>query len=153
MRPRLYLAGPIGGESYSAATDWRVATTSVLDGVIDCFSPMRGFTHLKGEQSISDTVSLRAPRVHTTKGVISRDHNDVLRADCLLVRLHGAKKISTGTAIELAWAYHLHKPAVVWIEDGDENIHAQHPMLVETFRWRTPSISEAIEIVRGVLLP
>ena len=60
---------------------------------------------------------------------MTRDFNDVKTCDIALVYLLGAKQISVGAAMELAWMYAFHKPVVVVIEPYKTNVHKTHPMV------------------------
>lgn len=117
---KVYLAGPITGLSYDGCTEWREdVKTKLWDrsrGRIEGYSPMRSKTHLSGERAIADGYAGHV--LSCDRGIMARDHNDVITSDLLFVNLLGAEKASIGTAMELAWAYDRHIKTVVAIEDG-----------------------------------
>ena len=152
MKPRIYLAGPIGGLSYSEATDWRrLAVVDLTASGIDAFSPMRAKDFLKGESNLTWMMDHWENPMATSKGIMSRDYNDCVNADVLLVNLKGLTRASMGTVMEIAWAFHLKIPTVVVAEH--DNIHVQHPMLVEAINFRVETLDEALKIVKHIVLP
>jgi hypothetical protein len=58
--------------------------------------------------------------------------------------------VSKGTIMELAWAFHLRKPVVVVMED-EGNLHDGHPMLLETYDFRVPTIDAGIDLARIIV--
>lgn len=143
----VYLAGPMSGLSIAEMNTWRQATTDYLLGFhpdVTILSPLRGkepYIRAAAEESgILDQHTLPNP-FSTGKAVMGRDHHDVLMAQVILVNLLGAKKVSIGTSVEIAWAYTHHKPVVAAIEP-EGNIH-DHPMLTEAFTYRLPNIAQA----------
>jgi len=86
----------------------------------------------------------------TSRGIMTRDFNDVKRCDALLVNMLGLEKPSLGTIMELAWAYALQIPAVVAIE-ATGNVHDNHPMLHEAMPFRVETLDEAIHSVAIIL--
>jgi nucleoside 2-deoxyribosyltransferase len=89
----------------------------------------------------------------TSRGIMTRDFNDVKRCDALLVNLLGYKaedRVSAGTIMELAWAYAFQKPAVVAIE-ASGNPHDNHPMIHEAMPFRVTTLDEAIDAVAVIL--
>lgn len=153
MRPLVYLAGPIAGTEYREVMDWRnEADARLYDRSIDTLSPMRRKEALGIGKSIA--TSFRAYEQHgpfyTSKGIMTRDHTDVQRADALLVYLLGATQPSLGTVMELAWAYAYRKPAVVVIE-REGNVHDYHPMIHEAIGFRVETLEEGIDAVATIL--
>lgn len=150
--PRVYLAGAIAGISGQDATDWRrYASERLRDLHIEAMSPMRAKGELSRAPKISSTFHDYEARgvFYTPAGVMTRDHADVMRADALLVNLLGTKSISAGTAMELAWAWDHHKPAVIAIEEG--NPHLDHPMIFQAMPFRVATLDDAIDAVAVVL--
>lgn len=154
MRPLVYLAGGIAGLTSEAAIDWRLSAARFLDVYgIETLDPMRAKRHRWPEgsrigQSFHEYKDAGA--FFTSKGIMTRDFNDVQRADALLVNLLGADKPSLGTVMELAWAFALQKPAVVAIE-ASGNPHDNHPMIHEAMGFRVPTLDEAIDAVAVIL--
>ena len=152
MKPRVYLAGPIAGLTYDDALDWRAqAATDLARYGIEALSPMRAKDALV-DRTISTNYRdyAKSGPFYTSRGIITRDYNDVKRSDVLLVNLLGLRKQTTGTVMELGWAFAMQKPTVVVIEPSG-NVHDSHPMLVETFDFRVATMEEAIHTVAVIL--
>ena len=154
-RPLVYLAGAIAGLEFDAATDWRIhAYITLGDRGIETLNPMRAKDALGGQNGgrISTNFHDYAHNgaFFRSRGIMTRDFNDVRRADALLVNLLGLEKPSLGTIMELAWAYALQKPAIVAIEESG-NPHDNHPMIVEALPFRVTSLDEAIDSIAVLL--
>lgn len=152
-RPLVYLAGGIAGLAGAEATHWRlIASARLLDRDIESLNPMRAKPALSQQPRIATDFHEYADRgaFFTSRGIMTRDFNDVKRCDALLVNLLGLDKPSLGTIMELAWAYALQKPAVVAIEKSG-NPHDNHPMIFEATPFRVDTLDEAIDAVAVVL--
>ena len=152
-RPLVYLAGGIAGLSGAAATDWRVdAYDALARRDVDTLDPMRAKRTLSEQERISTNFHdyEKSGAFFTSRGIMTRDFNDVKRCDALLVNLLGLPKPSLGTIMELAWAYALQKPAVVAIE-ATGNPHDNHPMIHEAMPFRVTTLDEAIDAVAVIL--
>ena len=148
-KPRVYLAGPISGLTHEECVGWRkYADDKLAPHGIVCFSPMRGKEYLKGHGVLEQSYPRYA--LSTDRGIMSRDHNDVIEANALLVNLLGVKRVTVGTVMELAWAWDRHIPTVVVMEEAD-NPH-DHPMVREAIGWRVKTLDEGIHCVKSVLL-
>lgn len=152
MSKLVYLAGPITGLSYGGATDWREHARGVLAPEITGLSPMRGKEYLASIEKISGTGEEYAHMgcLSLPRGVMTRDRFDCTRCDVLLVNLLGAKAVSIGTVMEIAWADSVRTPIVCAIEPTG-NPH-EHMMIQEALGYRVPSLNEALHIVRAILL-
>jgi len=154
-KPLVYLAGPIAGTLETEAYDWRETADIILaQHGIETLSPMRGKDALQppdGER-ISTTFKTYENQgvFFTSRGIMTRDHTDVLRADALLVNLLEAVRPSLGTVMELAWAYAYRKPVVVAIERNG-NVHDNHPMIHEAISFRVETLYDAIDAVALIL--
>lgn len=148
----VYLAGPISGLTYNDSTDWREKVARVLAPDFTVFSPMRGKESLAAEGVILDgsTTKYEDPML-TDAAIFKRDFNDVWRADLLLINLLGATVPSQGTCFEMAWAYLLHKPVVLVMEDHG-NPH-EHLFVRQTALVRVQHLSQACDAVHSILLP
>ena len=143
---RVYLAGPIAGISGEEATDWRAEAAEYFDvWGIEVRDPMRAKEFLQQQGLISNNFNEYKSNgtFFTSKGIMTRDFNDVKQADVLLVNLLGATKPSLGTVMELAWAFALQKPAVVVIEESG-NPHDNHPMIHEAISFRVTTLDEGM---------
>lgn len=149
-KPSVYLAGPITGESYGTATDWREYAKRVLTiNGIDGFSPMRGKQHLLNALTIEDRYDENV--LSNSRSIMRRDHFDVCQRDIVLVNFLEAKKVSIGTVMEMAWAYHLQKP-IILVAPKEDPYH-EHAMLHESIAYRVTTLDEGLALCRLVLLP
>lgn len=152
VKQQVYLAGPITGLNYEGSTDWREYARNDLDKVgIRGLSPMRGKEYLKALGTLSGTGEEYAHLsvISNSRGVMTRDRYDATRCDVLLVNLLGAKAVSVGTVMEVAWSDLKRIPIVVAIE-ASGNPH-EHMMLSEAYGYRVTSLDEALHIVKLVL--
>lgn len=152
-RPLVYLAGGIAGLPGSETVEWRRYAAVRLDlHGIESLSPMRAKDALANQSRIGTDFNEYAHRgaFFTSRGIMTRDFNDVKRCDALLVNLLGLTKPSLGTIMELGWAYALQKPAVIAIE-AEGNPHDNHPMIHEAMPFRVVSLDEAIWSVATIL--
>lgn len=145
----VYLAGPITGCNYEGATSWRAFAQSAFPKSIRGISPMRDKGHLAGEKNISCHGYEGIP-LSSEKGILLRDFYDCTNSDAVLVNLVGAKIISVGTVMEIAWAYQARNPLVVAMEKG--NIH-EHALLLPACGIIVPTLSEAVRFVISILYP
>lgn len=151
----VYLAGGIAGLPGTQTVDWRKEAADKLytNHGIFSLSPMRGKEVLSRSSAPIATNFMQYEAYgpfFTARGIMTRDYNDVCRADALLVNLLGLVKPSLGTIMELAWAWQLRTPAVVVMEPTG-NPHDGHPMIHEAIPFRVASLDEAIETVAIIL--
>jgi nucleoside 2-deoxyribosyltransferase len=152
-KPLVYLAGAIAGTRGVEATGWRHDARRLLSNRdIETLDPMRAKIELARQARISTDFHdyEKNGAFFTSKGIMTRDFNDVKRCDALLVNLLGLAKPSLGTIMELAWAYAFQKPAVVAIEPTG-NPHDNHPMIHETMMFRVDSLDAGIDAVAIIL--
>lgn len=159
MKFKVYLAGPIEGESYEGATGWRDEAAGVLRersrSLVQGYSPMRS----KGYLSAETTVGFRADgspasytqALSTSKGITCRDSFDVRTSDVVLVNALPLPHASTGTTLEIGMAYALAKP-VVLVAEPDHPL-ALHPMSSEMCQFIVPTLEEGLDTVLALLLP
>lgn len=153
MRPRAYLAGAIAGLQFDDATNWRHQAKHALDlRGIESLDPMRAKNALSTRGRISTNCSDYAEYgpFFVSRGIMTRDFNDVKSCDALLVNLLGLTKASIGTVMELGWGFALQKPTVVVME-REGNPHDNHPMVLETIGFRVETLDEAIDALAVVL--
>ena len=146
---KVYLAGPISGQSYSSSTSWRDSVKEeLLKFGINGYSPMRGKAYLSKEETIQDSYSNFT--MSSINGINVRDFNDVKTSDVIFVNfLECNGKVSIGTVMEIAWARAFRIPITIVMEKG--NVH-DHGML--TFgNIVVSSIEEGIHAVKQLLLP
>lgn len=159
MNPKVYLAGPISHTTWKGATDWRMAVREELAKYgIEGIDPMRGKADLRellGRKHF-DTVYGQAAQAYenydnpmaSAKAILNRDRWDVYNADVILVNFLGAKKVSIGTVMEIAWANALGKLVIVAMED--DNVHA-HGMLIHCMGIICDTLEEAVAATKIAL--
>jgi hypothetical protein len=93
-KPTVYLAGPITGQSYTGAVDWREqAKASFAEAGIVAFSPMRQKEYLSREQAIDGTPKAYADQILSRpKGIVTRDRDDTRTVDLVLMNLLPAEE-------------------------------------------------------------
>lgn len=152
----VYLAGPITGLTFDGCTDWRDHAVQSLASVgIKGLSPMRAKEYLRSagvlpalKNAKEDYEYSKYGVMSTSRGIMTRDFFDATRCDVLLVNFLGAKLVSMGTVMEIAWAYQRRTPIVAAMEPG--NIH-EHGMVNEAIGFRVSTLDEAINVVKGIL--
>lgn len=171
---RVYLAGPITGLSYDGAVDWRAWAAAELAKApgIEVYSPLRAKNYLKNETKIDGSPGAyqRMHPLSAPKGICTRDRWDVKRSDVVLMNLLGAQQVSIGTMVEVGWADAYRVPIVLAIEPaeyevrGDRVGHAtdvvtkkstnphHHAMVAELAGFQVPSLEEAVQVVKALLL-
>src|SRR5271167_1832462 len=111
----VYLAGPITGLTYEGCVDWRQKAIDYLDQFgIQGLSPLRSKDYLLQETSVADSYEEKI--LSTQRGIYGRDKFDCERADVVLVNVLGAKRVSIGTVMEIAWATGKNTPVVLVME-------------------------------------
>jgi nucleoside 2-deoxyribosyltransferase len=151
---KVYLAGPISGLSYDGCVGWRELATAELAkyGILG-YSPMRHKGYLSAESKIEHDYPREV--MSCQKGIMSRDHYDVISSDALLVNLlgctqEGTNRVTVGTVMEVAWAWDRRIPVVVVMERSG-NVH-DHPMMREAFGFRVETLEQGVGVVRSILL-
>lgn len=148
--PKVYLAGSISGLSFGTANEWReLAQRKLALYGITGASPLRGKDHLKDE-TVLHKQGYNKNVMSTNRGITTRDRWDVMTSDVVIMNLHGAKDVSIGSVMEIAWADLLKKP-VILIMEKEGNIH-EHCMLTECVQFRVETVDEAIEVARKILV-
>lgn len=161
----IYLAGPITGQSYGSATDWREHFPDILDKIagnslsyaylepiyryIQCMSPMRHKDYLLNETTIGDSYEEQV--MSSQRGITARDRNDCIKADVIIVNVLGATRVSIGTMIEMGWA-DANRVPIILVMEKDGNIH-EHAMVRELAPFRVTTIEEAALVAYKLLMP
>lgn len=156
MHKTVYLAGPIDGLSYAEGIEWRqhAQSTLAVQG-IKGLSPQRGKGYIADLKEIADEMDFSKQEglsdnpMSTSRGILARDKFDALNCSVLFVNFLGATRVSTGTIMEIAWAYQQGKPIIVVLDD-DDTLHRNHPMLRETFDYVVNNIDAGLNIVKGI---
>lgn len=151
----VYLSGPIAGQTFESATDWREFIQAELDSYgITSFSPMRREEYLSPDQLEKlPAISDRYGNIPITpKGITTRDRFDTERCDLMIAYLPDAEKASIGTSIEIGWADAFRTPIIAIMPSREGNVH-NHPMITEIVGYIVETLEEAIELTATILLP
>lgn len=147
MKHYVYLAGPITGLTFDAATDWREKFAArVNSDKIECLSPLRGKEFLRDVGVLHN--GTYDGTLASSKGITRRDYFDCTRSTVVFINLKDAKRVSIGTVMEIAWAYQMQIPTVIVMEPG--NIH-HHVMIDESVTYTVDSLEEGEAILRFLL--
>jgi nucleoside 2-deoxyribosyltransferase len=142
-----YLAGPMSGLTYEEAMTWRIYTIEKLKPIIG-LSPVRDCEQFKNTTFTQIVAPEHMDSLHTPRGIMIRDRNDVYRADVVFINFLNAKKVSIGTVMEVAWANRLHKPIVCAIEDNNPH---NHDLILQAIDYRVDSVDEGIRVIKSIL--
>lgn len=144
----VYLAGPITGLSYGGCTNWREGAIKWLAQFnIKGVNPMRCKDYLKDEKKIGD--SYESSVMSCSRGIYTRDKFDCFNCDLILVNFIGAKVVSIGTVMEIAWADSKNTPIITAIEK-EGNVH-DHAMIRESIGFRVGSLEEGLNVAKSIL--
>lgn len=152
-RSTVYLAGPIRGQSYDGAVDWRKQAAAALAPEIEAFSPMRGKEFLAQHVEVFGDPIETHPLL-STKAVMARDLYDVESKDLVLMNLLGAPEVSVGSLAELFWSYLLRKPLVLVIEPRHElkGMAHDHAWIVGAAPFVVNSLDHGVALTKAILL-
>lgn len=147
---KVYLAGPITGQTVSGCTTWRHRAKEYLDSLgFDAFSPMRGKDYIEDGVPLPAFYKREPDPTHisgilsSARGVLARDHWDVKRCDILLAYFHEAERVSIGTVMEIAFAHAYDKPIVGVVDE----IH-EHPFVCECITHPCDNLEDALEVIK-----
>lgn len=152
MKPTVYLAGPIAKTAAGEAFHWRIyAAQKLAERGIESRSPMRAKMALADGEIGTDYRAYKDRGwAYTPEGILTRDHNDCTTADGVLMNMLGARQMSFGTGMELAWCFDHHIPTAVAIERSG-NPHDGHPMFAAAVRFRLDDLDDAIDAIAVIL--
>lgn len=132
----VYLAGPI--EDSPDPSTWRLRACKALRDM-----GLRGIDPFN-EGVEKDTQHL----AHTDKSITHRDHYHATRCDILLVNFLGCTRVSTGTVMEIAWAYHEHIPVVIVTDRNNKSARLHdHPMIRACTSFVVENLDQAMEMI------
>ena len=143
---RIYLAHPIGGLDYSNIMDYYYGAETVLQAAgYQTLCPMRGKAYLRNEKELRPD-GYQQP-VSTNHAIIERDLWMVQQSNIVLVDLSGAKAISVGCMMELAWAHLLRRHTIVVMEEY--NVH-RHAFVLEAADIVFENLTDAFSYLRDL---
>ena len=109
---------------------------------------MREKTYVHHEENNADC--LVDQLMSSNRGIMVRDYYDCHRSDLIVANFIGATRVSIGTVMELAWAWHSKIPTIVIIDD--DNLH-HHCMLDECMSYRVQNLEQAAKAALLTLWP
>jgi nucleoside 2-deoxyribosyltransferase len=154
---KVYLAGPIANQTFETSFDWREFVGAEIESrsnqKIKTYSPLREKYNLLPKGEILSCSPTNNHPLTTSRGIMTRDHNDCKTSDLIFVNLLGAKKISIGTVMEMTFAFVYKIPTVVVMETfPSDNPHEHHPMLQQTIDYRVNNLEDGVDIALSILL-
>ncbi len=149
----VYLAGPISGLTHDEARyGWREEFAQLMPKHIYCNSPMRGKEILKDFGVLTSGKGYPVNAMTSSKGVNSRDFNDVKTCDAMIACfLESNGVLSGGTMMEYGYAHAFQKPVIGIGPKDDPNL--THLMARDVQGWRVDDLEEAANIVSLLLTP
>lgn len=152
-KPILYLAGPITGQTYAGATDWREYARNALWPHIEARSPMRGKAYLAAMvDPIGGTPDEAYTRhaISSVAGVVARDRNDVYTCGAVLAYLRDTDRASIGTMVEFGWADAFRKPIITVLDKSGPHYHM---FVTQLSGYVVETLEEGLQIARILLAP
>lgn len=146
----VYLAGPIAGQTFEQANEWRIEATKLLSP-LRAINPMRCKEYLR-DQYIIDGEESPHP-LGTGQGIITRDRNDLRRSDIVLMNLlpsQGTDLVSIGTMVELGWADAYRKPVVI-VWERFKNPH-RHMFINELAAYQAMNLEDGVDLCKMIIL-
>lgn len=155
MSKRVYLCGPIADTTWDvAAQGWRKEVFDALpesEG-FEVFSPMRGKEFLsKYRREKLGTNAYEDMPISSTKGILTRDKNDVRTADLIFANFIGATSRSIGSCVEFGWADAWNIPIILCMEDSG-NPH-EHLFIRGMPGYVLNSLDKGIALTKLLLTP
>lgn len=144
----VYLAGPITNNTREEANEWRAATRERLWS-----HGIAGISPLRCEPLIGERYTLGTPdpRFGTARAIASKNFFDVAACDVTLAYMPlelEKETLSLGTLLEIGWAFGLRKPVI--LATDDERL-IRHPVVNSSVAWLVPTLSDAVDVVIGIL--
>jgi len=149
-----YLSGPMKGLSAEEAMQWRTYVKTQLPEHIKAWDPFRGkealIKKLNGSGKKLGDAQYGDTAITKPKGITARDRRDSMTCDCLFVNVLGAKTVSIGTVMEVAWADAARIPIVIVMEEGNPHWHA---LFNEVASYIVNDLDEGITLIKALLTP
>jgi hypothetical protein len=126
---KIYLVHPISGLSYDEVVNYYTEKIKFCRDFLglEVLCPMTGKNYLRNDPALRSHGYDKYP-ASTNHAIFSRDKWMVQTADIIYASFIGAKNVSIGSMMELAWASHFGKHTIVVMEPN--NIH-QHAFVLE----------------------
>jgi hypothetical protein len=120
---KIYLAHPISGMSGDEVFGYYEKAVNDLQGKYEILYPMLGKRYLRNEVKYRAEGYTNFP-VSTNHAIKERDRWMVSTSDIVFVDFTGAKAISIGCCMELAWADLLGKHSIIVMDEDKFHNHA-----------------------------
>ena len=139
---KIYLAGPISGESYdSVVSKIQMIRDRLAQLGYQVMHPMTGKGKLRTEIKFK-SVGYDGVPTSSNHAIYERDKWMVRQADVVLFNLGNTARVSIGSMFELAWAALEDKHTIVVMEQ--DNIH-EHAFVFEAADIVLPNLTAALE--------
>jgi hypothetical protein len=156
LKARVYLCGPITGQSPAKSPGWReYAEKKLVAAGIGVLDPTRSVmdTSVGSETELGFEGQLG--RLRHGRSTIQRDRFDVVRCDLVLANFLGSTleaggRVSIGSVGELFWADAFRKP-IVLVREESHNIH-DHAMLNDLAGWIFSDLDVALAAIGRILV-
>jgi nucleoside 2-deoxyribosyltransferase len=136
----------MSGMTVQEAQSWRNYITSNLPKEFKILSPLRGQVPLKEDRTIES--SYCNSLFCSQRAITSRDRNDIMQSDVMILNLLGAKRVSIGSIFEAGWA-DMRRIPIILIMEKSGNVN-DHPILREVASWIVPTLDKALKVCRSV---
>ena len=146
---KIYLVGPISGESYDdVVASIEERSSAILEQVTGAqvYHPMIGKSYLRNEIKFKSTAYDQYP-MSTNRAIVGRDKWMVRQSDVIVADFRSAQIVSIGSMFEIAWAHLLGKLVVVMM--GDDNVH-QHAFVIEAADVIFETFEEVVEYLQKI---
>lgn len=144
MTNYVYLGGPITGQTFGRANDWRLHFADTLSkmkrlGTMDwkCFNPLHG-------KEQYDTGGPLPDAFDGDVEVADEDFDYILRSDVVVANFAVAEQVSIGTCVELGFAHAHGKPIIV--VTGADELH-DHLFIRRVATYRVDNVHGALKIL------
>ena len=151
---KVYLAGPITGQTLEGAKDWRKTAKDYLASRnILGLTPLRGKDYLNAIVEADGTYESSFSDVHplsTRHSIWARDKWDAQRCNLLFAYFPKGKRVSIGTCMEIALACEAGVYVLTVMEDGENNPHC-HGMILEASSIVLEDFEEGLQLIPVIL--
>lgn len=153
-RPKVYLAGPVLGNTFEEASGWRQKAARALS-----FHGLHGISPVRAETPNGDVYDFGTKVPGGSHAIGSKNLFDVQSADAILAYFplydchtpyaaFVSPATSKGTLIELAWARAFNKATILVTEDTRIS---DHPVVRFCAGWSVKTLEEGVTICTELL--
>lgn len=138
----IYMVRPISGCEFKEVIAYYEDVADILQDVgYEVLHAMMGKCEFRGQQGLFKKDGYTHP-ISTDRAIIGRDRWMTKKADIVFANFLGAKLVSIGSVMELAWAFDHGKHVVIAMEE--DNIH-RHAFVMQCADIIFPTHEESID--------